>query len=108
MPGTTVSSATEMAAKFVPPCEELPPAFTPELLNELFLLHRKADVRKSEEVLQEALRKRDLERHYKKLTEVFATVLGASYVFLDAYPGGAKSSDKLWAENSAEIRKWSP
>jgi hypothetical protein len=97
-----------MAEKFVPPCEGLPPPFTPDVLNELFLLHRKTDVMKQEEVLQAALRKMHMEHHYKKLTEVFATVLGASYVFLDAYPGGAKSSDQLWAENRAEIRKWSP
>lgn len=90
------------------PADELPPQFTPALLNELFLLHRKADATKREEVLLDALRKLDLERHYRKLTEVFAVVLGASYVFLDAYPGGAVSSDKLWAENREEIRKWSP
>lgn len=91
------------------PYERLPAEFTPAVLNDLFRLERKTHILQRDEVMLAEMKKLGLPvDHYKTLLEAFAVVLGASYVFLDAYPGGAVSSDELWAENRAEIRKWSP
>ena len=90
------------------PAPELPPAFTPELLNQLYREHEKAEIVGRSEWLRKRLEGLGLARHQKALEETFAVVLGASYVFLDTYPCGAVSSDELWAENDAVILRESP
>lgn len=90
------------------PAPTLPPAFTPALLNDLYRRHEKADVMTRSEWLRGELDRLGLGQHQKAVEETFAVVLGAPYVFLDKYPGGAKSSDELWAEHDAEIMRASP
>jgi hypothetical protein len=86
----------------------MPPEFTPALLNELFRLYNKADVIPRRQFLENELKKHGLSQHLDFVEETFAIVLGAPYVFLDNYPGGAVPSDTLWAEHDAEIRRASP
>jgi hypothetical protein len=86
-----------------------PPDFTPALLNELYRLYNKAaGIADQQQFLENELKKRGLSQHQRFVEETFAIVLGAAYVFLDTYPGGAVSSDALWAEHDVEIRRHSP
>jgi hypothetical protein len=87
---------------------QLPPAFTPELLNQLYREHEKAEVVGRQEWLRQRLEGLGLAEHQRALEETFAIVLGSSYVFLDTYPGGAANSEELWAENDAVIMRESP
>lgn len=86
----------------------MPPELTPALLNELFKLYNKAGGSGRQQFLKDELKKRGLSQHQLFVEETFAIVLGAPYVFLDKYPGGAVPSDALWAEHDAEIRRASP
>ena len=64
--------------------------FTPELLNTLLLAWRKAEFAGREEWLTGELDRRGLGQYRQRLGEVFTTVLGAGYVFLDGYPVGPR------------------
>jgi hypothetical protein len=86
----------------------MPPELTPALLNELFKLYNKAGHAGQREFLENELKKHGLAQHLHLVEETFATVLGAPYVFLQNYPGGAVPTDELWAEHDAEIRRASP
>lgn len=87
---------------------ELPPVLNPELLNQLYREHEKAEVVGRSEWFRKRLEGLGIARHQRLIEEAFAVVLGDSYVFLDSYPGGAVSSDELWAENDAVILRESP
>jgi hypothetical protein len=87
---------------------KLPPAFTPELLNQLYREHETSEVVGRQEWFRKRLESLGLAEYQRAVEETFAVVLGASYVFLGAYPGGAVNSDKLWAENDAVIMRESP
>jgi hypothetical protein len=87
---------------------DLPPVLKPELLNQLYREHEKAEIVGRSECFRKRLEGLGIERHQKIIEEAFAVVLGASYVFLDTYPGGAVNSEELWAQNDAVIRRESP
>lgn len=86
----------------------LPSQLTPAVLNDLYRRHEKTDIRERSAWLGAELKRMHAEHHQREVEETFAVVLGAPYVFLDSYPGGAVSSDALWAEHDAEIRRQSP
>ena len=86
----------------------LPATFTPELLNRLFREHEETEITARSAWLGGELGKLGLAQYQAELEGEFAAVLGSSYVFLDGYPGGAKDSPQLWAENDAAISSTCP
>jgi hypothetical protein len=86
----------------------LPPEATPEFLNEAFRIWDGAPGATRSEVLHAHLQKHGLDAHYKAFDEAFFGVTGAGYSFLQKLPEGTRSSEALWAEHDAEIRRWSP
>ncbi len=86
----------------------LPWGVTPEILNDLYRIYRKASIGDGSRELAEAISKHRLDRHKQWIIDSMAIVLGAPYSFLDQYPGGAVSSDALWAEHDAYILEASP
>ena len=86
----------------------MPPELTPALLNELFRFTTKPTPPVSTHSWRANSRSADCRTICTSSEETFAIVLGAPYVFLDTYPDGAVSSDALWAEHDAEIRRHSP
>lgn len=86
----------------------LPAICTPELLNQLYREHDKAEIVGRDAWFRKRLAELGLADHEEELTTAFAIVLGSSYSFLCTYPGGAVNSDELWAENDAVMLKASP
>ena len=86
----------------------MPPELSPQVLNELYKIYERSDMAGREKILIAEIEKRGLSQHQRLIQETFAIVLGAPYVFLDKYPGGAVSSEKLWTEHETEIRRASP
>jgi hypothetical protein len=86
----------------------LPPGITPELLNDLYRVRRKAVGGDERRDVAAALEARGLSEHAAWIEDSFAIALNAPYNFLFDYPGGAVASDQLWAQHDAFVRTASP
>jgi hypothetical protein len=87
---------------------ELPPGLTPELMNSLLKQQRAVNMVDQSDWLKAELTRLGLGEHYQQVNELFAGMLGAPYVFLDTYPGGAVNSAALWGEHDREILRQNP